>query len=378
MQLASDVPASIYVQAWVGLGIVLTYYVVLSVIFRARTRRTIGVTQYDPPQGISPAVAANLTENGLYERAFAAALVSLASKGFLEVVQDEYRFSLKKLREPGGALSPEESSILISLFAGRADTYAFDSIEYSRLCETYVEFKDVLEDVVEPELISEHLAFWWMGVVFSLMATYPVVGSMAMPENGRAWASIAYFGIWILLGGSCLVAALRVWPVTVRKLTSYIPWGDRPTRPLDLKDLIPVFLSGSALAGFVFLAVLSSTRFAILASSLVILNALARHVLETPTSAGRKVLAELRNFREFLSRTDSDRLNRENQPGQTPVTLEKYSAYALALDVEDAWGDEFVENLVELLQWDQAYSRRQSKFTNLNNDRIELRIRPRK
>ena len=217
-----------------------------------------------------------------------------------------------------------------------------------------------------------------MGVVFSLMATYPVVGSMAMPENGRAWASIAYFGIWILLGGSCLVAALRVWPVTVRKLTSYIPWGDRPTRPLDLKDLIPVFLSGSALAGFVFLAVLSSTRFAILASSLVILNALARHVLETPTSAGRKVLAELRNFREFLSRTDSDRLNRENQPGQTPVTLEKYSAYALALDVEDAWGEEFVENLVELLQWDQAYSRRQSKFTNLNNDRIELRIRPRK
>ena len=378
MQVAADAPASLYVQAWIGQGIVLVYYVVLSVIFRARTRRSIGVTQYEPPQGISPAVAANLTENGLYERAFAAALISLASKGFLELVQNEYRFSLKKLREPSAGLPPEESLILVSLFAGRADTYAFDSIEYSRLCETYVEFKDVLEGIVEPELISEHLPFWWVGVALSLMATIPVAGSMVALENGVSWASVAYFGIWILLGGSCLVAALRVWPVTIRKVTSYVPWDGRPTRPLDLKDLIPIFLSGSALAGFVFLAVLSSTKFALLLSALVILNAISRHALEAPTRAGRKVLADLQNFREFLSRTDADRLNRENQPGQTPVILEKYSAFAVALDVEDAWGEEFVENLVELLQWDQAYSRRQSKFPTLNNDRIELRIRARK
>jgi hypothetical protein len=377
MQVASDAPSFIYLQAWVGLGIVLAYYVVLSVVFRAGTGRSIGVTQYDPPRGISPAVAANLTENGLYERAFAAALVSLTSKGFLELVQDEYRFSLKKLREPSGALPPEESLILETLFVGRPDTYAFDSIEYSRLCETYIEFKDVLEGCVEPELISEHLPFWWVGVACSLMATIPVAGAVVELENGVSWVSVAYFGIWILLGGSCLVAALRVWPATIHKLTSYIPWDDRPTRPLNLKDLIPVFLSGSALAGFVFLAVLSSTKFALLLSALVILNAISRHALEAPTRAGRKVLAELRNFREFLSRTDSDRLNRENQPGYTPVTLEKHSAYAVALGVEDAWGEEFVENLVELLQWDQAYSRRQRSVA-LGNDRIELKIRPRK
>lgn len=377
MQVASDASAFLYVQAWIGLGTVLAYYVVLFVVFRAGTHRSIGVTQYEPPKGISPAVAANLTENGFYERAFAAALVSLASKGFLEIGQDEYRFSLKKLREPSGALPPEESLLLESLFAGRPDTYAFDSIEYSRLCETYIDFKDVLDGCVEPDLISEHLPFWWVGVACSLMATIPVAGSVVELENGVSWVSVAYFGIWILLGGSCLVAALRVWPVTIHKLTSYIPWDDRPTRPLDLKDLIPVFLSVSAIAGFVFLAVLSSTKFALLVSALVILNTISRHTLEAPTRAGRKVLAELRDFREFLSRTDTDRLNRENQPGQTPVTLERYSAYAVALNVDDAWGEEFVENLVELLQWDQAYSRRQSKLP-INNDRIELKIGLRK
>jgi hypothetical protein len=50
-------------------------------------------------------------------------------------------------------------------------------------------------------------------------------------------------------------------------------------------------------------------------------------------------------------------LNRENRPGDTPEILEKYTAYAVALDVEHAWGEEFTENLLEMLQCDLAYSR---------------------
>ncbi len=377
MQAISDAPAFLYSQAWIGLGIIVVYYVGLSVIFRARTRRPIGVTQYEPPKGISPAVAANLRESGRYERAFASALVSLSAKGFLEIWQDKDWFSLKKLREDVGALPPEESMILASLFAGSEHTYAFNAVEYTSLCETYIEFKDVLEGIVEPELISAHSPFWLVGVACSLMAIIPVSGSIVTLKNGVSWASVAYFGIWILLGGSCLIAAVRVWPVTFRKLTSYIPWDDRPSRPLDLNDAIPVFLSASALVGFIFLAVLSSTNFALLLTALVLLNVIFRHALEAPTSTGRKVLAELDNFREFLSRTDADRLNRENQPGKTPVTLEKYSAYAVALDVEHAWGEEFVENLVELLQLDQAYSRRHNNLP-IDNERIELKIGPRR
>ncbi len=377
MQVASDAPAFLYAQAWIGLGIILAYYVVLFVVFRARTRRPIGVTQYEPPQRISPAVAANLRESGRYERAFASALVSLSAKGFLEIGQDKDWFSLKKLRVADGTLPPEESMILVSLFAGSEHTYAFNAVEYTSLCKTYIEFKDVLEGIVEPELISAHLPFWLVGVACSLMMITPVAGSIVTLGNGVSWASVAYLGTWILLGGSCLVAALRVWPVTFRKLTSYIPWDDKPSRPLDLNDAIPVFLSVSALMGFIFLAVLSSTNFALLLTALVLLNATFRHALEAPTRTGRKVLAELENFREFLSRTDADRLNRENQPGKTPVTFEKYSAYAVALDVEHSWGEEFVENLVGLLQLDQAYSRGQRNLP-INNGRIELKIGSRK
>lgn len=92
------------------------------------------------------------------------------------------------------------------------------------------------------------------------------------------------------------------------------------------------------------------------------------------------MIAELENFKEFLSRADSDRLNRENQPGETPAILEKYTAYAVALDVEHAWGEEFTGNILDLLQYDQAYSLESRKFPlpDRDDDVIQLNIDPRK
>ena len=306
-------------------------------------------------------------------------MVSLASQGFLELGQSDDKFRFEKLKEADryGELPQEEMQILSSLFPGSADTYCFESVDYKRLCESFVEFKDVLRVIVEPDLVSPHPVFWWIGIAFSWMTIGPVALAAINIGDGIKLASLAFFGIWILLGGSCLIAALRVWPATLRKLTSFIPWDDRPSRALDVNDAIPVFLSASSLMGFIFLAVPSSTKFAVLLAALVVVNAIFRQALHAPTRAGRTVLEELEDFREFLSRTDTDRLNRENEAGRTPKVLEKYSAYAVALDAEHYWGEELVQDVVELLQWDQAYTRRQNWVPN-PPEIIELKINDRK
>jgi hypothetical protein len=199
-------------------------------------------------------------------------------------------------------------------------------------------------------------------------------------EKGTPWASIAYLGIWIVIGVSSLVAALRVWPMTIRKLGSFLPGNNRPRRPLDMNDAIPVVLIGPIFLGFSFLAYLSSAKFVLLVVTLVVMISAFEHLLEAPTDAGREAIAELMDFREYLARADADRLNRENEPGHTPAVLEKYSAYAVALDVEHAWGEEFAGNLLELLQLKQAYSRRSPRrpLAGFHNDIIELKIGHRK
>jgi transglutaminase-like putative cysteine protease len=80
MSFASHVPTQIHRKAWVALATLFAYYVRAVTTLRLRLERRIAVTEYEPPQGISPAIAAYLVESGRCERAFAAALVSLAEK----------------------------------------------------------------------------------------------------------------------------------------------------------------------------------------------------------------------------------------------------------------------------------------------------------
>ena len=105
--------------------------------------------------------------------------------------------------------------------------------------------------------------------------------------------SIGFLVIGVVVGGSCFVSALRVWPVTLLKLASFVPRNPRPKRPLGVNDAIPLYLTGPALLGFVFLAVLTSTKFAVLAAAAITMNTFSRHLLNAPTRAGRKALVEL-------------------------------------------------------------------------------------
>jgi hypothetical protein len=101
--------------------------------------------------------------------------------------------------------------------------------------------------------------------------------------------------------------------------------------------------------------------------------------LEASTNEGRKTIEELRNFREFLSPADADRLNRENDPGATPAILEKNSSCAVALSVDRAWGEEFTGNLLGLLQFNEAYNMPapKSPLSDLDAELIQMNIDPR-
>jgi hypothetical protein len=378
MSVASDGEAATYAVTWIGLAVILAYYAVATLVVRWRPQRRSAVTRYEPPANITPALAAYLRENGYSERAFAAALVSLAAKGYLKIRQSKDWFEMEKLREPGRSLPPEESIALANIFPYGLRTYSFDGVDYTRIWQAYDAFVESVEATADLELISTHSGLWWCGIALSVALAGLGLQAVPIVANGTSLASLAYLSIWIVLGYSCLVAALRVWPSTLRKFVSFLPGVSYPGRPLNWNDGIPVLLTASALLGFAFLAVLTSNQFALLLAALAILNSVFRHLLDAPTRAGRRVLVELSGFREFLSHTDADRLNRENKPGHTPQTLEKYSAYAVALEVEQGWGEEFTENLLELLQIHQAYVGRGRMPPPLSSEIIQLKVNSRK
>jgi len=355
----------IYSLDGVCIGILLIFY--LGTVMALRwTPKTTTVTQYDPPEGVTPALAAYLRDNGRFERAFAAALVSLASKGYLRIRQHEDWFTLERLREADSGLPTEESEILTTLFDPPSiHTYKFNSRECTWLSQSYEKFSKSLDEIAEPTLMSPHSFIWYCGIAYSVVALAYLFHSVPVFSEIASVASVVYLSIFIFLGSSAFVAAMRAWPPTLLKIASYFRRDGRPARALDFADLPPIVLTASSLLGFGFLGALTSLRFALLMTSLFCVNVLFKGLLEAPTNAGRALLSKLNGFREFLSRADASRLNHENHPGQTPETLEKYTSYAVALDVEHAWGEEFTANLVEMLQFDLAYSRGAGVLTGL-------------
>jgi len=355
----------IYSLDGVCIGILLIFY--LGTVMALRwTPKTTTVTQYDPPEGVTPALAAYLRDNGRFERAFAAALVSLASKGYLRIRQHEDWFTLERLREADSGLPTEESEILTTLFDPPSiHTYKFNSRECTWLSQSYEKFSKSLDEIAEPTLMSPHSFIWYCGIAYSVVALAYLFHSVPVFSEIASVASVVYLSIFIFLGSSAFVAAMRAWPPTLLKIASYFRRDGRPARALDFADLPPIVLTASSLLGFGFLGALTSLRFALLLTSLFCVNVLFKGLLEAPTNAGRALLSKLNGFREFLSRADASRLNHENHPGQTPETLEKYTSYAVALDVEHAWGEEFTANLVEMLQFDLAYSRGAGVLTGL-------------
>jgi uncharacterized membrane protein YgcG len=74
---------------------------------------------------------------------------------------------------------------------------------------------------------------------------------------------------------------------------------------------------------------------------LVLTNVLFRHLLVAPTALGHQTREQLLGFRMYLATAEQDRLDALHPPERTPALFEKYLPYAIALDVENEWGEQF-------------------------------------
>jgi hypothetical protein len=355
MPLTADINGQLYAHAWYGLLILAAIYIAIGAALRWQPQHIVRVTRYDPPEDISPAMAAVLIDHGRCDRAFAVALVSLAAKGYIRIAQAGGLFTVEKSRDLDRNLTLEESVIVSSLFPTGAYSYSFREEDSLRLFGAYRNFRAVMEILIK-EWISAHVVTWLAGVTCSVLLLEPIVLSTPNFGRGMSLASIGFMVILVIVGLSCLMAALRVWSATFAKIASLASASGRSRHRLNFNDAIPIFLTGPALLGFASLAVLTSTKFTTLAAAAIAMNVLSRYLLNAPTNAGRKTLAELSSFREFLAKTEADRMDRENAPGASPQVLDPRIAYAVALGVERSWGKEFADNVTKLVQFDSTYN----------------------
>jgi uncharacterized membrane protein YgcG len=332
-----------------GLILVLLYYVVVWFRVGRDPAKSSIMPIYEPPAGVSPAAMRYLVRMGFDDKTLAVAVIDMAVKKFLSIKENDGVFTLQQISGDKKLLASEESAAAARFF-GKSRGKDDDSVD-DRPGRSVVVLKPnsgALSDAVPAVKKSLHDAedrIYFVAnqryMIPGLILSAGVLVAMVAAETGDRQYGLGFLSVWLTswsFGVFFLVRnAVHLW--------KGVRAGESMARDAKKAALASTFFALPFVAGEIgalcALAWLTSVLVVLILAALVCTNLLFHWLLKAPTRAGRDLLDKIDGFRMFLRAVDGDRLNRLMPPDKTPELFEKYLPYAVALDSEQAWAQQF-------------------------------------
>jgi Predicted membrane protein (DUF2207) C-terminal domain len=329
-------PSSLPIAASIGVGLICLYY--LTVWLAAGRNPAPGpvVVRYDPPRGISPAMARYLLKKGFDEKCFTSALLNMAAKNYVEFEPQPGGYQLNRGRALETALCPDEK-VLGALLLGPAVNIRLNADHRERISLAVRAMDQVLRRAAFPTYLREPRNLLLPGVLASAILIGILISFLNLEDSRMVWIGTV---VAIFLGALCPVLVLymsHVWRGRARGMDEI---GISAGQTILITCLVVPFVVVEAML-LIVLGYITSPWFLgplLLLSALVFLMHVA---LKARTSEGQKLVDEIAGFRQFLLSVEADRLSRTPRPQLTPELFEKLAPYAFALDVHEAWAEQF-------------------------------------
>lgn len=311
--------------------------------------RGIIIPLFSPPPGFSPAGSRYLMRMGYDRKAFAAAVVDLAVKGYLTIEEDSNGdYVLRRTNRTVQTLDPGEERLGKKLFRYR-DFIELKNENHRQINEARQALRESLEREINNIYFNTNRRYFEVGLALSLITLVAIVLTSGEWE---ALFAMVWLSGWGVACGLLAVAVHHSWQ-RVRGAQGF-RFGKAFAALATTLFALPFFLGEIFGLGYFTLTV--SAPAAVSFAVLVFLNILFYHLLKAPTLAGRRILDQLEGFKLYLSVAEKERLNLLNPPEKTPELFEKYLPYALALDVENEWSEQFAEVLAQAQVDGRPYS----------------------
>jgi uncharacterized membrane protein YgcG len=326
-----------------GWIVVLLYYVMIwGMVGRDPARGTI-VPLYEPPDNLSPAAMRFLERMGFDEKAFTAAIMGLAAKGYLSIQQDEsktYKLVRRKnATDQEKSLSADERSLAGILFDD-GSPLVLENKNHELLSRARKALENNLHAAMEKTYFLTNARYLWPGIVMSVLTVAAVI---LMTAGSRAPVAI-FMSVWLTgwsFGVYMLVSSvIRAW----KSVRTDGVLGVGQAGFLTLFS-IP-FLVGECVGLGMMIWACGVAAAGVIAAAIG-LNILFHHLLKAPTLAGRALMDRVEGFKMFLTAVDTDRLQTIARPDKTPQLFERFLPYAFALGVEHAWAQQFSQVLAQ-------------------------------
>jgi uncharacterized membrane protein len=324
-----------------GLLILFIYYLLVWSRYGKDPSKGTIIPLYEPPGKLSPASMRFIVKMGYDDKAFSAAIINMAVKGYLKIQDLNDKFTLIKTEAGECQLSQEEQAVAAKLFTssrrevkvGITDRVAFNSAR--------LELHKSLKNGLEKLYFSTNRRYFFVGLTLSfiLMIASTVLGiSEGIPVKAFIvfWLTGWTFGVVILLR-----LVFSAWKGVIAGNNHRIMSRGKAIF-LSLFAIPFVLIE---IGGISSVATSGSISIIIILGIMIFINVLFYRLLKAPTLAGRRVMDGIDGFKMYLSTAEKERLNMLNPPERTPELFEKYLPYAFALDVEQAWSEQFSDVL---------------------------------
>lgn len=325
-------------------GLLFLYYLIAWLWIGPEPKPGAVVTRYEPPEGLSPAAVRYVLTTGSDGRTFAAVIAVLASRGCVRVeplAGAKYKLSrMMSDRATEAQLAPEESRTLALLFEdGPAIEFtpSMDQVNTAQNSRYVFHIQEELSKRLKGLYFTRHPGIIAIGVLFTIAATL----GLAAVAQGRDTSGAVFLTLWSLGAGLMLGVVLETSFVALCKSTlssGGVGW---------LKLLPGIGVLGIFVWAIVYmlmkLAEDVSPSFAVMIAAFLLVNLGWGPWLKRRTPQGRQMLDQIAGFRKFLEEVERDRLDKLNPADEAPQMLDEHLAYAIALDVKEAWGDHLAQ-----------------------------------
>lgn len=285
---------------------------------------------FKPMGNLSPSAMRYILKMKTDEKAFTAALVSMATKGFIKIEKKGSLFHLiKQEQEDTIALSESEKTIYTGLFVGN-NIFKVSNAAYSKLSSVISQFESAEKKTHQDtyfKLNRGNLIMGLLASVLTLAAMFFLNNYSFTAGTIAAIIPIAFLAFGILKSLS-----------TSKKNT------------LGLIVTVGLFLVFGLNIGSFSLSNFEVVIFGIAIIFLVFLNLLFAYLMKAPTLFGRKEMDKIEGFKMYLKTAEEGRLDSINAPDKTPELFEKYLPYAIALDCENQWANKFKDVIAEAMK----------------------------
>ena len=334
-----------------GLLVLLGYYLVAWWMVGKDPAAGIIMPRYSPPEGFSPAAVRFVSKMGFDHKTFAVAVINMAVKRYVTLKESDGSYVVTRAKAGDSVLTADEKAAASRLL-GQATSIELKQVNHSWIAAAIEALKTRLRLNLEKVYFLTNQRYLIPGLIISVL----IMLFVALSAPGEQKIVAGFMTVW-LTGWSAgvfflLSQVIRAWRDVLGGRGHKVA-GTVAAAFLTLFSL--PFLAGE-IAGMVFLGYATSAAVVALLLCIALVNYLFHIFLKAPTRSGRALLDRIEGFKMFLAAVEGDRMNILTPASKTPELFEKYLPYALALDVEQEWSEQFADILAKTGEKGATYS----------------------